>query len=206
VEKLTDYVLGKKIAPHMIDRLPPEYWQMIADDAGTQVPTPDQIAQIKQNVAAKAVETPAQGEQVFQERRAQIEEGMTPPKETPPSAAPPAGVVLQPLPGEIPAHYQRIQEVEGTSAATRAFLKDQRIADYLLAKGITPEEFEAMPLERQNKLVVEAPAASKKGKHLPFLPKPAGAAPRAVGRYAEEGIRDIVDTMRWRQAQKTAAQ
>jgi hypothetical protein len=199
VQSLTDYAIRKQIPPGFFGELGPEEWRMIADDAGTQVPTPDQIAQIKQNVAAKAVETPAQGEQVFQTQKARIEEGMTPP------AAPPAGVILQPLPGEIPAHYQRIQQVEGTSAATRAFLKDQRIADYLLGKGITPEEFEAMPLAEQNKLVVEAPAASKKGKHLPFLPKPEGAAPRAVGRYAEEGIKDIADTMRWRQAQQPAA-
>lgn len=213
VEKLTDYVLSKKIAPHMVDKLPAEYWQWIADKAETTVPTADEIAQIQQNVAEKSIA--AQGERTFQEQKAAVESEMTPPKETPPSAAPPAGgVLMEPLPENIPPHYLEHYAKEGLNVTQRDFAKDLRITDYVLnkadrsilgesmqGKGITPEEFESLPLEQQNKLIREAPTASGRAKHYPYLENPGPGK----GRPAAVGIRHITDTMRWRQAQQAAA-
>lgn len=209
VEKWTNWLLDKKITPRTIEGFEEPHWRMFADDAGAPVPGPDEIAQIKQNVAAKEVTTPVQGEQMFREKKAVAEESMTPPKETPPSAAPPvAGVMMEPLPEQIPPHYLEHYAKEGLNVTQRDFAKDLRVADYVLGKklpdgkvGYTPEEFEALPLEKQNELIREAPTASGKGKHYAYLENPGPGK----GRPAAVGIRHIVDTMRWRQAQKAAA-
>lgn len=112
-----------------------------------------------------------------------------------------SGPRLAPLPSDVPPHYRALQELEGTSAAVRAYQKDARIAAYVESQGLTADDFEKLPLEEQNKLIRAAPSAGG-GKNRAFLPKPTGAAPRAVGRWADEGIRDIVATMRWRQSQR----
>lgn len=208
--------LGERMAPPRAT--PPDPRPIVETPAAP--PGKTLAEQIAEDVAARkaaaappatmppesATMAPAQAEAVFQQQKARIREGMTPPPEQPPPApAGAGGPTLLPMPEDVPPHYQALQQLEGTSAATRTYLKDRRIADYLLKKGVTPEQFEAMPFEDQNRLIVEAPSASARGKHRPFLRKPEGAAPRAVGRWAEEGIKDIADTMRWMQEQTRAA-
>jgi hypothetical protein len=148
VEKLTDYLLGKKIAPHLVDQYRPGDWQMIADDAGTAVPTADQIAQIKQNVTAKAVETPAQYPDVIPPtlrtnapaetaalslRDLMRESGTLPPE--PPPTAPEAPAAKASNPFEA---YARIAKAE-------------RLAKAAAQNGITAEDAHAMITDEANR-------------------------------------------------------
>ena len=213
VERLTDYAIRKKIPADVLGNFQEKHWQAFAEDAGTQAPTPEQAAQIQANVEAKSVNgPPAVKEAAFQEQKAAIESGMTPPQKTPPAAPPaaPGGVQMQPLPEHIPPHYLEHYTKQGLTVTERDFAKDLRISDYVLnnadrsileesmqGKGITPEEFEALPLDKQNKLIQEAPTASGRGKHYAYSENPGPGK----GRPAAVGIRHITDTMRWRQAQ-----
>jgi hypothetical protein len=137
--------------------------------------------------------TPAEAEATFEARKTRIQQLENE------NAALKEGGQLAPLPEDVPPHYRDLQLREGTSNATRAYLKDRRIAEYVLSKGITPEQWEAMPLEQQNQLIVKAPTASGKGTHCPYRAPAAGTELRSTGRYADEGVRNIADTMRWMQ-------
>jgi len=153
----------------------------------------------------KALE-PQAGETTYQEQQARIEGG-EPPDQTPPSGATVLGEGEKAVPADsvvmkamnkagIPEHYADMYAREGEANTARAFVKDQQVANYLLNKGITPDEFQTMTLEEQNKLIKEVPTASGKGKHKPYIVYQEGQ-PRAYGRGADEGIPHIADTMRW---------
>ena len=215
VDALTGYLQRNKIPGEMIDQFGPKEWKMVADQAGVQPPDIAQAASIRRNIAdfeqaatlpkAAGKMAPAEAEAQFQAQKARRTPPEPPPETPPPApaavlpegsiAVPEGSAVLEPLPEGVPAHYRDVQIREGTSNAARAYQKDRRIAQYILSKGITPEEFAAMPLEQQNKLIVEAPTASGKGRHRPFL-QPAEGQLRTGGRWADEGVRHIAETMR----------
>jgi len=199
VEQLTNFAIDKQIPAHMISEFGDKEWKMVADAAGATPPTAEEAAQIQANVAQRGGGEPP----------AATTGGGSPDEPAPlapqQAAVVPSGPALEPLPEGTPAHYRRIQALEGTSNAVRAFLKDQRVAQYVLDQGVTPEQWEGMTLDEQNQLVRDAPTASGKGKHRAFLPEPEPGAPRSMGRWAHEGVKDIADTMRWLEAQEPPA-
>lgn len=110
----------------------------------------------------------------------------------------PTGTVhLPPLKeGELPLWYQADRASIGDKNVLRNFAKDKRIAQHLVEKGITPEQWEAMPLEEQNAHIVNAPGSAKGGKNRAYVPG-AQLPPGSGSRGAEHGIPQLTETLRY---------
>ena len=109
----------------------------------------------------------------------------------------PGEITLPPLAqDQLPLHYQASRAKIGDQGAMRNFQKDKRIAEYLLGKGITPEQFEALPLEEQNAHIVNAPGSAKGGKNRPYISQK-DLPPGSGSRGAEEGIPQLIETLRY---------
>jgi hypothetical protein len=75
-EALTDYVIRNKIPAAMLDEFGPKEWQMVADQAGVQPPSPENIQAIRGNLAQYegasqiTAKTPAAAAAEFEQKRA----------------------------------------------------------------------------------------------------------------------------------------
>ena len=204
VQTLTNFARQMKMSPATVAEFRPGDWEII----GGRVPTEDELAQVRANIARDAGGEGGEPPAATTAGSSPDEPGPTVP---PGSTAVDTGELeglragqLAELPKDVPPHYRRVQALEGTSKAVQAFLKDQNIAKYLLDKGISSDQWEQMTLDQQNKLIREAPTVSGRGKHRAFVPEPEPGAPRSMGRWAHEGVKDIADTMRWMEAKEPA--
>lgn len=170
--------------------------------------------------------TPSAIEQLQQELRDQMTGGQ-PPAEPAAPAAPAARPVdpaelarltaenealrktqMEPLPPGIPPHYEALYRREGLKRLQDAFAKDQRIAEHVSTKqitpdgeivdvepgqGITPDQWEQMPLDQQNALITDTPTAS-------------GRKTKPYDKSAAERIPHITATMRWMEQNHTVDQ
>jgi hypothetical protein len=144
IDRLTNYFRrgrGKGVTTGMLDSFGENEWRTIARDAGTEAPTPEQIAQVRSNIAEyeaaatrpakagkltpseakadfeqrKATRTlqPQAGEAAFQEQRARIQTP-EPPPETPPAApAPPPAAPEVLTPADVTATPEGFEPAEG---------------------------------------------------------------------------------------------
>ena len=122
VEALTDFVIAKKVPYRLVKQADDKWWNMVAEQAGRQPPTPEQIAQVTANIKQQEdlAKTPSAGERpaevadriAQQTARRKQAEASTAAAATQPPAAPAAETPAGPSP-EAQAAAQNVREAMG---------------------------------------------------------------------------------------------
>jgi hypothetical protein len=177
-DRLADYLVANKIPGQMIDQFGPTEWQMVADQARTLPPTPEDIAAVRAKIgeyesaatmpaeAAKA--SPAEAVAEFEQRKAtrRRKPVATQPAEAAPAAAtaaPPAAVPPVFPPGVNPA--QQLAEMmpefaaeppaAGLRAPTASEVRVETLAKALAAGDIPTSELARLPHITDAELLLE---------------------------------------------------
>jgi hypothetical protein len=113
-EALTDYIVRTKIPPHIVGNFGDAHWATIAREAGVEPPTPENIAQVLDNLAqheaaqnitaTTAPNSPAEAAAEFQQNRALRNPGEEPPAAAAPEPAPPPQPETPPAGAAAPKH------------------------------------------------------------------------------------------------------
>lgn len=168
VDRLTDAVIRNQIPQTMLDDFEPKEWKMLADHAGVQPPTAEQIAEIKSNAAAyeqagKGIEvtaetTPAEALEAFDRANRYV---FTTKEGQPVFETPEAQAAAERLAREMPEHAVPPPE-PGEPAPTAPEKRIEAMAQYLAPQDVPTGELAAHVQTTEGKLWLEKLAESLK--------------------------------------------
>jgi hypothetical protein len=146
VETLSDYLTRNKVPASMVDNFGAHEWKLVADQAGVQPPTPENVQDIRANLAqyesaatqpAEAGKmAPAEAEADFQQRRATRKGPAAATEPTPAATAAP----------EVPEPWKGTPPPEGGPAApTASETRVEALAQHFAQGDIPTKTLEGLP-------------------------------------------------------------